>query len=148
MTAPKDVFLRRVSGHDSAYWVDRVQALIWESVDVDSDPVHPDCDVAGWLSKLTAEVVTSLPQKSNKDENIAAAQALAVILTVWGVRIAIAKGMDPNRPLPLRRSALVRGRLAQLALFDALSDSTKDFVYFPQEFNFPWGPGARGGSFR
>lgn len=126
--------------------VEHAQGCSWQAAQV-----HPPCDPARWLGVLLSEVCDTLPPDDGGqpyDENMRAAAVLGLVLVTWAARIGHAKAYDPNRPLDLRRVALDRNARLIRAVIDAAIDERQDHLYFPgQQWNPPYGPSARGGTF-
>ena len=146
----RDRFLRKVTGYDSKYWVDQVQAAIWRSVIPETGDVHPDCDMDKWIMEIVRPITKAIEddqESESYDGNIRAAYAVGLVLITWASRIHHAKCYDPNRPLALRRNSLKSHSRMQLTIFEAITDESHDTRYFDQEYSPPYGKGARGGNF-
>jgi hypothetical protein len=146
----RDRLLKRYTGEDSAFWVARVQEEVWKSVTKKTrKDVHPECDAAQWTRAITKDISDRVEalEDYGGDGNILVAYLCAIVFATWGYRISHAKMYDPNRPLSIRRKGLKRHINLCLALVEAIFDESRDAEYFPQDFNPPYGPSAKGGKF-
>lgn len=112
---------------------------------------HSSTNTLAWVWDL-ARICQKYTLVRNKgkayDENMAMASLLGAILVTWYCNVHRAKGMDPNRPLSRKqvftRLANYRGRL----MFAMCDDRLMGAVWGKsQQWNFPFGKGARGGKF-
>ena len=143
-----DRLLKAWTGHDSVWWFHRVQEHIWDSVIAGTDEIHPDCDVLEWIGNLLKDMLPEIDDEAGYDGNMRLAALIGIVLTNWVARLSRAKAYDPNRPLNLRRKALRSHQKIVMAVISAVTDEQKDHRYCPgQEWNPPYGPQARGGTF-
>ena len=136
-------------------WLNIVQALIGKR----STAVrkrgkykgHSSTDSVAWVSDLASFCARYIKRRNRGiayDENMALASLMGLILSAWYAQVHRAKGMDPNRPLSRRRvfTALARWR-ARLAVATT-DERIAGFVWGKQQqWNFPFGKGAKGGKF-
>lgn len=102
----------------------------------------------GDLSYIVQKYIRARNTGVAYDENMAIASLMGRILVLWYCNVHRAKGMDPNRPLQRRR---VFTRLAQYrgeVMAGMADDRLMGAVWGQgQQWNFPFGKGARGGKF-
>lgn len=112
---------------------------------------HSMTDSAAWINELARFCQHYIHERSRGkayDENMALASLLGLILSAWYAQVHRAKGMDPNRPLNrrivFRQLAKFRANLAVATTDDRIMGK----VWGKQQaWNFPFGRGARGGTF-
>lgn len=137
------------------FWLMRVEQLIA----VHSTPPrtrgkykgHGSTDSCAWVAALARELAVEI-RRCNRgigyDENLALASKVGYVLAAWYALCHRAKSFDPNRPLRLRRRALVHCNRYRQLLTDRMSDDAlMTSVWSAQIFNLPYGRGAIGGSF-
>lgn len=144
---PRDQALVYHTGHDSVYWVGRIQDMIKVWFDAEPENPHPHCNPAEWLTELVKEVEAARIERYG-DENIQMAVVLATILATWGIRLGRTKAYDPRRPVAIRQNSLETVGGLQAILFDAITNETQDPAYFylPRWDN-PFDPEAVNGDF-
>ena len=113
---------------------------------------HATTNTAAWITEL-AEFVIAENAARNKwityDGNMATAARLGLILVAWYSNVHRAKSYDPHRPLSARCAAAVQRTqfLAELSAVLA-DDSVMGEVWGnSQQWNYPFGKGAKGGKF-
>lgn len=102
----------------------------------------------GSLAMLCHNQIQLHSQGKQYDGNMALAATLGLVLCAWYAQVQRAKGFDPNRPLSRRQ---VFRKLAKFKseLTRAISDDRIMGAVWgkQQEWNFPFGKGAKGGKF-
>lgn len=143
-----------VSRVDVVEWLRVVQSLIGKH---STEPRtrgkrkgHASTDALVWVAELALLCRAHIARRNKGhtyDENMAMASMLGLILCAWYAQVHRAKGMDPNRPLSRRKvfARLVKWR-AQL-LSATTDERVMGAVWGRQQWNFPFGKGARGGKF-
>ena len=138
------------------YWVTRVQYLIGEysTRPAESGPLkgHSRTNALAWVIALASELEQDARKRSEGepyDGNMALAADLGMVLATWYACVHRAKSYDMRRPLEVRRDANTRvvqyrGQLEILMSSDVLMG----LLFYDQPWNFPFGMGAAGGSFR
>lgn len=112
---------------------------------------HASTDSVAWVRELARRCNQHIRQRnrgSAYDENMALASLMGLVLSAWYAQVHRAKGMDPNRPLARRqvfkRLAKFRADLAVATTDDRIMGA----VWGKQQgWNFPFGRGAKGGTF-
>lgn len=144
-----DAELRRSTGQDSRYWLNRVGALIGEAsrpISGEASPHLQTTDPAVWIARLSEEVwKASLPRitQAGLDPNMAAAASLSLILGLFYARIVRAKAHDRRRPIDQRRYAMLRFTEYAQLLTVMMTSNERDHEYFPsQGWDDPWLPTA------
>ena len=112
---------------------------------------HGTTDVLQWIVALTVLCDKQIKFRNRGgvyDGNMAIAALLGTVLCSWYAQVQLAKGFDPNRPLNRRRvfKHLVKFRN------DLLCGVTDERIMGKvwgrrQQWNFPFGKGAKGGKF-
>lgn len=146
----KDRYLVAYTGHDSIYWVDRVQTLILAYFHAEPENPHPYCDVVEWMTTLVGEVEQATRTTlagDVYDENMLNAYVLSLILGIWSIRLSHAKANDPRRPVALRKLASVNATAKVATFAEGLFDDSQDATYFTQPWDYPFGPDAIDGDF-
>ena len=104
-----------------------------------------------WIKEL-ATICWSHVVAHNKgrmrDNNMALARLLGRVLVIWYCTVQRAKSFDPSRTLERRKAnaqvTRYRARLMRALMDDALMGAV---FGKKQQWNFPYGNGARGGDF-
>ena len=113
---------------------------------------HSSTDALAWVKSLAFICQVYIMERSARgkvyDGNMALAALLGRVLVLWYCNVHRAKGFDPNRPLSRRR---VFTQLTQYKgeLMAAMSDDRLMGAVWGQgqQWNFPFGKGAKGGKF-
>lgn len=137
-----------------AQWLDRVQDLIAKHSTAPRTrgkyKGHSTTNAVAWASELAAECNRYIARRNkgkSYDENMALASLFGMILCAWYAQVHRAKGMDPNRPIARRvvfkKLAEWRAKLAVATTDERLMVA----VFRGQQWNLPFGRGARGGKF-
>ena len=146
-----DDALRKLTSHDSVYWVACVQSLITKHSKPTKDPNHSETDSGAMLRELSDYVwsaILATVDLKTTDENMSSAQAMSLVLTLWTCRIRRAKAYDPRRPVELRKKAMERLSLYHHSLLECMMNEANDANYFPgQEWDCPYSPNAKNGDF-
>ena len=112
---------------------------------------HASTDSVMWVAEL-AKVCEFYIRQRNRgkayDGNMALASLMGLVLSAWYAQVHRAKGMDPNRPLT-RRTVFVRLARFRSKLMVATTDERIMGAVWgrQQQWNFPYGRGAKGGKF-
>lgn len=112
---------------------------------------HSETNTLAWVRELASVCQSQIIHRNrgkDYDGNMALARVLGLVLCAWYAQIHRAKGMDPNRPLDRR---IVFKQLAEFRAELAVA-TTDDRIMgevwgHKQNWNFPLGRGARGGTF-
>lgn len=111
---------------------------------------HASTDSVAWVSDLARLCCLYIRRRSKGkayDENMAIASLMGLILSAWYAQVHRAKGFDPNRPLA-RRAIWKRLTRWRAELLTAVTDERiMGRVWRGQQWNYPFGKGARGGKF-
>jgi hypothetical protein len=144
--------IKHLTGKSLEFWIWLIQEGIkntWKPNP--DDPAHPiqESPAEDWIIPFTRRVEHYIgkQERVRGDENIATAYVVSAILQVWAIRIARAKAFDPNRPVELRQSAYRRHREMVCWTISRAIDESKDFDFFPQEYENPFHPDATDGEF-
>lgn len=137
------------TGRSLPKWLTYVQKRIVKRSRPGKDPNHDETDTAEWMADLEKAVRKSWKKdKVSFDGNMRIAAIVGMILCAWYTRVQLAKTQDPNRPVKLRREAHDRWCAWYQAHCISMVDSRHDPEVFPgQEWESPFLPGARSGSF-
>ncbi len=113
---------------------------------------HSSTDMLRWVWHLANVCEGYIRKRSGRrkayDGNMALASLLGRVLVLWYCNVHRAKGFDPNRPLSRKRVftqlAKYKGRLVA-----AIGDERLMGAVWgkKQQWNFPFGKGAKGGEF-
>lgn len=140
-----------------AHWLKLIEELILkhssrEVIVRGKNKGHRMTDTVGWVEELTY-ICHKYLRRRNKgrdyDGNMALAALLGRVLVLWYCNVHRAKGFDPNRPLLNRKQVFTqlsryRGRLVAGMSDDRLMGAVWGKQ---QQWNFPFGKGAKGGKF-
>lgn len=144
----RDHWLKEVTGVDDREWVARVQQLVSDYTVWDQDGgAHGTTDVLVWATDLANEVIATFPEDGVFDENIRYAEVMGLILVLWSSRVHYAKTQDPGRPIVLRKRSYAKLKRFWRALWDAVTDESRDDEYFPQLWDHPHQRKAKDGDF-
>ncbi len=112
---------------------------------------HSSTDSIAWVAELSCICAYYIRLRNRGlayDENMALASLMGIILCAWYAQVQRAKGMDLNRPLSRRivfhRLAKFRERLASATTDERIMGAVWGRQ---QQWNFPFGKGAKGGKF-
>jgi len=112
---------------------------------------HSSTDSLAWVWSLACfcqKYIVSRNKGRAYDENMALASLLGRVLVLWYCNVHRAKGFDPNRPLSRKQVftylARYRGALMAAMCDERLMGSVWGKK---QQWNFPFGKGAKGGKF-
>lgn len=112
---------------------------------------HGETDSLRWVAQL-ARLCQLYIQRRNRghryDGNMALARLLGLVLCAWYAQVHRAKGFDPNRPLA-RRAVFTQLAEFRARLLGAVTDERLMGVVWGrrQAWNYPFGRGAKGGTF-
>ena len=112
---------------------------------------HASTDSVAWVGALAVICAAYLRRRSKRrayDENMALAALMGLILAAWYAQVHRAKGLDPARPLA-RRVVFTRLSRWRAELAVATTDERVMGAVWgkQQNWNYPFGRGARGGKF-
>lgn len=146
MKADEDILL--ATGKNASHWMKRIGTLVTKhSYKIKGGKGLEACHSDRVMADLAKEVFRAIKPNCNSgtDENIYLAKVLGLILVLWSVRIARAKGYDPRRELSGRRSIITATMPKYAAsVISCLVDQSMDAAWFPdQEWDDPCSPNAR-----
>ncbi len=113
---------------------------------------HSETETLKWVWDLAIKMQAEIQRRNvgrTYDGNMAMASQLGLVLVAWYAHVHHAKTLDPDRPLAARKAAAQQRTrfLAELAAVLA-DDSVMGEVWGNgQQWNFPYGKGAKGGKF-
>ena len=112
---------------------------------------HSSTNTTAWVTELAVlleRYIRATRRGKTYDENMAMASTLGAVLVLWYCNVHRAKGMDPNRPLS-RRAVFTRLAKYRAALISGMTDDRLMGAVWgnQQQWNFPFGKGAKGGKF-
>lgn len=114
---------------------------------------HGSTNSPAWISEAAYEMHRAIVDDWKRrghvgDENMALAHLMGTMLLAWYTQVHLAKCLDPSRPLRNRRAALRQRQKNIEASLAALTDPTiMQRVWGHQEFAYPFGKNAKGGTF-
>ena len=155
---------KRIGGGSTRTVVPKINIVTWLEIIQDligkhSTPVrtrgpykgHASTDSVAWMMELAAMCAAHIRRRNKGkpyDENMALAAMMGLILSAWYAQVHRAKGMDPNRPLSRRRVFMALARWRAALAVATTDDRIMGAVWGKgQAWNFPFGRGAKGGTF-
>ncbi len=143
-------WLKSETGYGSVYWLDYVGQRIKKHSKPVKGSVHDTTDPEKWLKDLVHYFWGIMKTKDwqVRDENLACAATLSMILCLWFSRCARAKSYDKRRPIKLRKKAQERLITYWKAMLECFVDESRDPLMFPsQEWESPYDPNATNGTY-
>lgn len=113
---------------------------------------HSDTNAVAWVTDMVKLVQSDIKRRYGRrhdyDGNMALAREVGAVLLLWYANVHRAKTMDPNRPLSVRRRAQkMRNDFLSRVIRAMNDDKLMASVWSGQQFNMPYGRGAKGGKF-
>lgn len=113
---------------------------------------HRSTNSAAWIWELTCICQKYISKRAGRskayDGNMAIAALLGRVLVLWYCNVHRAKGFDPNRPLSRRQIFAHLAKYRAALLSGICDDRLMGAVWGKgQQWNFPFGKGAKGGKF-
>lgn len=127
----------------SAYWMIRLQNLIAKNMIPAKRKGELGTMKKGscWMAELSKEVQKAVSLAKTGDHNIVAAMVMSTLLALWTCRVCRSKCYDPRRDREDRRQGMNRLLKYQHAIFDAMTDESRDHEFFwNQPWDIPWLP--------
>lgn len=126
------LWLRRWTDGDDYYWMGRIGRLIARDArpPAKGEKYGTMATNRNWLAEIAEEVYARVCAKDSGDHNIASARALAMVMALWGCRIARAKCCDPRRKKADRIKFFANMLEYYHVLMDCLVDESRDHKYF------------------
>ena len=128
--------LLSATGRDDVQWVQWIEDRIALCSEGQGDGTRTMIEGTCWIADLAHEVTMLMGEKGLLhlgDGNIVLAQVVSMVLVLWASRVYRAKCYDPKRDAEMARKCLASTHHYDAAIFEAMTDVSKDHVYFPDQ---------------